>query len=195
MLTIFLKKLHRRCLSVLKIGFCLRVWNTDLTLVPSLQIKLRKYSARKYVWHCFWKGKRTWWYRKQNDCLCRSSRLKGSLKNALWEISQKSQENICAGISSLDKVKLCRSATLLKKRLWRRSFAKFVRTPFLQNTTGQLLLIIAVTIVVKGELGNKTVNYDTKTKAYVPMVVVTKMAAQVKEHVSEAVVRILQIRC
>ena len=159
---------------MLKIGFWLRVWNTDLTLVPSLHIKLRKYSARKYVWHFFWKGKRTWWDSKQNDCLCRSSRLKGSLKSALWEISQKSQGKVCAGISSLDKVKLCRSATLLKKRLWRRcflvNFAKFVRTPFLQNTTGRLLLIIAVTIVVKGKLGNKTVNYDTKTKAYVPMV-------------------------
>ena len=35
-------------------------------------------------------------------------------------------------------------ATLLKKRLWHRcfpvSFAKFLRTPFLQNTSGRLLL-------------------------------------------------------
>ena len=38
---------------------------------------------------------------------------------------------------------------------------------FLQNTTGQLLLIIVVLVVVKGELANETVNYDTKTKAYV----------------------------
>ena len=43
------------------------------------------------------------------------------------------------------------------------NFAKFVRTPFLQNTTGRLLMIMAVSIVVKGELANKTVNYDTKT--------------------------------
>ena len=40
---------------------------------------------------------------------------------------------------------------------------------FLQNTTGRLLQIITVLIVVKGELGNETVNYDTKTKAYVPI--------------------------
>ena len=45
-------------------------------------------------------------------------------------------------------------------------FAKFVGTPFLHNTTGRLLLIIAVPIVVKGKLANETVNYGTKTKAY-----------------------------
>ena len=42
------------------------------------------------------------------------------------------------------------------------SFAKFVRTPFLQNSTGQLLLIIVVSIIVKGVLANETVNYDIK---------------------------------
>ena len=47
--------------------------------------------------------------------------------------------------------------------------AKFVRIPILQNTTGRLLLIIAVSIVVKGELENETVNYDIKTKAQVPI--------------------------
>ena len=45
------------------------------------------------------------------------------------------------------------------------NFAKFARTPFLQNSTGRLLLIIAVSIVVKGVLANETVNYDSKTKA------------------------------
>ena len=44
------------------------------------------------------------------------------------------------------------------------NFAKFVRTPFLQNSTGRLLLIIAVSIVVKGVLANETVNYDTKAR-------------------------------
>ena len=47
------------------------------------------------------------------------------------------------------------------------NFAKFVRTPFLQNSTGRLLLIIAVSIVAKGVLVNETVNYETRTKAYV----------------------------
>ena len=31
-------------------------------------------------------------------------------------------------------------------------FAKFLRTPFLQNSAGGLLLIVAVSISVKGEL-------------------------------------------
>ena len=47
---------------------------------------------------------------------------------------------------------LCQSlrpATLLKKRLWQRyfpvNFAKFLRTPFLQNTSGWLLLNLSLT--------------------------------------------------
>ena len=68
--------------------------------------------------------------------------------------------------------------------------AKFVGTHFLQNTNQWLLLIIAVSIVVKGELANKTVNYDAKAKGYV-----LKTAVQVKEQVSEAAVRRLQIMC
>ena len=81
--------------------FWLLAWNIELTLVPSLHMKPQKYSARKYVWHCFWKGKWSWWDSKQNECLWWSSRPKGSLKEMLWEISQNSQENVCAGISFL----------------------------------------------------------------------------------------------
>ena len=44
----------------------------------------------------------------------------------------------------LNKVTGLRSATLLKKRLWHRCFpecfSKFLITPFLQNTSGRLLL-------------------------------------------------------
>ena len=77
-------------------------------------------------------------------------------------------------MSFFDKVKLCRSPTSLKASLSRRcflvNFATFVRTPFLQNTTGRLLLIIAVSTVVKeGELAKENLNYDRKTKAYVPI--------------------------
>ena len=46
-------------------------------------------------------------------------------------------------------------------------FNKIVGTAFLQSNTERILLIIAVSIVMKGELANETVNYDTKTKAYV----------------------------
>ena len=45
------------------------------------------------------------------------------------------------------------------------NFAKFVRTPFFQNNTERLLLIIAISIVVKGELANETENYDTKARS------------------------------
>ena len=65
---------------------------------------------------------------------------KGSFKKVLWKISQNSQ-----------KKHLCRNLFLIKLK------------------TRRLLLIIAVSIVVKGELANETVNYGTKTKAYVPI--------------------------
>ena len=96
--------------------------------------------------------KRSCWDSKQSQCLCRSSRPKGSLKKVLWEISQNSQENICAGISFW---------------FFLVNFAKFARTPVLQNSTGRLLLIIAVSIVAKRVLPNETVNSETRTKAYV----------------------------
>ena len=141
LLTIFAKRLNSRCLSRLKIGFWLRVWNTVLTLVPSLQIRLRKYSAGKFVWHIFWKSER---------CLCRSSRPKVSLKKVLRKISQNSQKKSFLESLFLGKVKLCKSEVSLKSRLYRRCFlvnlAKFIRTPFLQNTARWLLLIIAVSV-------------------------------------------------
>ena len=44
-------------------------------------------------------------------------------------------------------------------------FCKSVRTPSFQNTTRRMVLIVAVSVVLvmKGELANKTVNYDQKT--------------------------------
>ena len=39
------------------------------------------------------------------------------------------------------------------------TFLNFVGTPLKQNATRQLFLIIAASIVMKGELANKTVNY------------------------------------
>ena len=69
-----------------------------------------------------------------------------SVKNVFLGISQNSQENIFARVSFLIKLQASdfRPATLLKKRLWSRcfpmNFAKFLRTPFLQNSSGRLLL-------------------------------------------------------
>ena len=41
----------------------------------------------------------------------------------------------------------------------------FVRAFLLENTTRRLLQIKAVSLVVKGELTNETVDYDAETKA------------------------------
>ena len=60
------------------------------------------------------------------------------------EISQNSQENTCARVYFLIKL-LARPGTL-KKRLCHKffpvNFVKYLRTPFLENTSGRLLLII-----------------------------------------------------
>ena len=77
------------------------------------------------------------------------------------------------------------------------NFAQF-GISFLQNSTGRLLLIIAVSIVAKGVLANETVNYETRTKACINLSQKSKLLkreVQVKEQVSEAGVRRLQIRC
>ena len=96
----------------------------------------------------------------------------------------------------LIKLKTLQSAASLKARPWRRiflvNFAKFVRTPYLQNTTRRLLLIIAVSIVLvmKGELASKTVNYDTKTMyQFKPNCNLLRSTLQVKKQLSEVVVR------
>ena len=65
-------------------------------------------------------------------------------EKVLLEILQNSQENNCARISFFPEFLNLRPATLLKKRLWHRcfpvNFTKFLRTPFLQSTSGRLLL-------------------------------------------------------
>ena len=67
------------------------------------------------------------------------------LKKVFLEISQNSQENSCARVF-FNKVAGLRPATLFKKRLCHRcflvNFAKFLKTPFLQNIPGRLLLCI-----------------------------------------------------
>ena len=57
----------------------------------------------KIIENRFWKGQRPWWH-NQNEWLCRRSHRKNSLKKMLWEISQNSQENICARVSFLIKL-------------------------------------------------------------------------------------------
>ena len=57
LLTFSQEKLHPRCLTRLKIGFWLRVLHIELTFVPNLQMKPKKYSARKMCDIVFEKAK------------------------------------------------------------------------------------------------------------------------------------------
>ena len=67
-----------------------------------------------------------------------------SVKQVFLEILQNLQEDTCARVSFLIKLQASGLQLYLKKRLWRRCFPvnieKFLRTPFLQNTSGRLLL-------------------------------------------------------
>ena len=74
----------------------------------------------------------------------RSSHRRFSVKKVFLEIWQNSQENTCARVSFFNKVAGLRPATLLKKRLWHRSFpvnyAKFLKIPFFIEHLWWLLL-------------------------------------------------------
>ena len=61
----------------------------------------------------------------------------GSISKMFWKISQNLHEKVCDTPTQIFLV----------------IFANFVRTPFLQNTTGRLLLTIAVSIAVSSERG------------------------------------------
>ena len=124
-----------------------------------LQIRPRKYSAKKCVWNCFCIDKRSWWDSKQNEWLCRGSGprelfIKGVLKN----FAKFTRKYLCRSLCFY-KVRCCRSATSLKSRLqhWCILVKEYTSKKNLQNITGWLLLIITVSVVVKGELGGKTV--------------------------------------
>ena len=69
------------------------------------------------------------------------------LKKLFLKALQNSQEHTSAKVSFFNKVVFFNeAATLLKKRLWHKcflvNFAKFLKTPFSQNTSGRLLLKI-----------------------------------------------------
>ena len=74
-------------------------------------------------------------------CKYRSSHQRCSVrKDVLRNFAKFTRKHLCQSLF-FHKV-----ATLLKKILWHRcfpvNFAKFLRTPFLQNTSGRLLLFI-----------------------------------------------------
>ena len=72
-------------------------------------------------------------------CKKRCSLRNGALRN----FAKFTGKHLCQSLF-FNKVADLRSATLLKKRLWHRcfpvNFAKFLKTPFLQNTSGRLVL-------------------------------------------------------
>ena len=72
-------------------------------------------------------------------------------------MSQNSQANTFAGISFLIKLNFIKGETLAQ--VFSGEFWKIFK-----NTTGRLLLIIAISIAVKEEFVNRIVNYGTKTK-------------------------------
>ena len=69
----------------------------------------------------------------------------------LRNFSKFTGKNLCQSLF-FNKVASLRAATLLKKKFWQRYFPvifeKFLRTPFLQNTSGQLLLKSGIKISV-----------------------------------------------
>ena len=74
----------------------------------------------------------------------KSSQQRCSMKkDVLRNFTKFTRKHLCQS-PFFNKVAGLRSATLLKKRLWHRYFlvnsAKFLRTPFLQNTSGRLIL-------------------------------------------------------
>ena len=68
------------------------------------------------------------------DC-CRSSRRRCSIKKVFLEILHDSQENTCARASFLIKLQALR-------RCFPVNFTKILRTPFLQNTSGRVPLLL-----------------------------------------------------
>ena len=107
------------------------------------------------------KGFRVPWKQRLNLCSWRGRRPRRNLVKSLIPRGRSSHrrcsieigvlrnftkftgKHLCQSLS-FNKVADLRPATLLKKRLWHRcfpvNFVKFLRTPFLQNTSGRLLL-------------------------------------------------------
>ena len=100
---------------------------------------LKKLIVSKFSW--------IWWRLAVTFCqLYRSSHQRCSMqKGVLRNLTKLTGKHLCQTLF-FNKVAGLRPATLLKKRLWHRyfpvNFAKFLRTPFLQNTCGSLLLIV-----------------------------------------------------
>ena len=85
------------------------------------------------------------------------------MKNVFREISQNGQKNTSTGVSFSVKLDDADLQLYLKRHSDTSSFreiCEICNNKFFQNTTGELLLIIAVSIVVQEKLANETINYD-----------------------------------
>ena len=86
-------------------------------------------------------------------------------KKELLEISQNSWKKTCIGLF-INKVRGLGPATLLRKRLWHRSFfvnfTKFLTTSFPQNTSRRLLLSFYQKILMSDKLKYKKGSFTEK---------------------------------
>ena len=120
-----------RSVSVFHVSLSIIIFTISRSLLAVLsqyswkRVVRRKKNIRKEI-QCRYTGRYCNYQKQPPGCSVR----KGVLRNL-----QNSQENTCAGLIP---------ATLFKKRLWLRcflvKFAKFLRTPFLQNISGRVLL-------------------------------------------------------
>ena len=84
------------------------------------------------------------WFKTINNVVAfRSSHQGCSVRKVFFKISQNSQVNSCARVSFLIKLQASAFNFIKKETLaqvFSCDFSKFLRTPFLQNTTERLLL-------------------------------------------------------
>ena len=78
-------------------------------------------------------------------------------KGVLRNFTKFTGKHLCQSLF-LNNVAGLRPATLLKKKLWHRcfhvDFVKFLRTPFLQNTSARPLLLLPIEGIVTTKWGN-----------------------------------------
>ena len=128
-----------------------------------------------------------------------------SVKKVSLEITQHLQENTCARVSFLIKLQALKPATLFKRRLWHRCFpvnvAKFLRIPFLQNTSCGCFWWKSLNVInwLEGNLleenesqSLETIinNYSQKSAAFVHNIDITEVKSMLKGNNKETMLLI-----
>ena len=152
-----LKRLHENVVNVIAVSPCNQIYQHVLA---SWFMKARHQQQKeadyynyfsKFFKNSFSKSSKGFWYvcKKllEKTSYPESLVRRCSLKNIFLKISQIFQGNTCVAISFLHTCNN-RPAILQKKRIrhscFLLNFAKCLRTPSLQNTSGRLLLSIAI---------------------------------------------------